>query len=189
MHKCDSHDGSMGEKKFWFAVKVRERFERNIADGMDGKDIETLLPMYAVKRGWSDRIKITEVPLFAGYVFCRIDPADRLPVLTIPGVHYFAGIGRAPEPIADSEIGSLLALVRSGAAAQPRPYLIEGESVRVEDGPLRGAEGILLRVGDTDQLVLSIQMLQRSVAVTLDRDSVAPLERARPATAPVRVAA
>jgi transcription antitermination factor NusG len=175
MSKCDSNGDSMVENKSWFAVKVRERFERNICEGLEGKDIETLLPVYSVERRWSDRVKMLEVPLFSGYVFCRIDPAKRMRVLSVPGVHYFAGIGQAPQPISDSEAESLRALVRAGAAATPRSYLAEGERVRVQDGPLRGMEGVLLRGGDADQLVLSIDLLHRSVALTIDRASLTSL--------------
>lgn len=175
MNKCDSNGDSMGENKSWFAVKVRERFERNICEGLEGKDIETLLPVYSVERRWSDRVKTFEIPLFSGYVFCRIDPAKRMPVLSIPGVQYFAGIGHAPEPLSDSEADSILALMRAGAAATPRPYLAEGERVRVKDGPLRGMEGVLSRGGDADQLVVSIDLLHRSVALTIDRDSLTSL--------------
>lgn len=175
MHGWDSNGGSMDKTK-WFALKVRERYERAISDAIAGKDIETFLPAYSVRRQWSDRVKKHEVPLFAGYVFCRVEPAERMPILTIPGVHYFVGIGHEPEPIGDSEIESIRALIRSGVAPFPRAYLAEGERVRVEDGPLRGVEGVLLREGNADQLVVSIELLHRSVAVTLDRDSVAPLE-------------
>ena len=174
MTKWDSNGGSMQETIFWFAVKVRAHFEHRIANALDGKGIETFLPLYPVRRKWSDRVKTIELPLFPGYLFCRIDPAKRMPVLTVPGVHYFVGAAMIPQPLADSEIESIRALARSGAAV-PRPYLATGERVRVEDGPLRGVEGVLLHGGDADQLVVSIELLKRSVALTIDRDSLAPL--------------
>jgi transcription antitermination factor NusG len=174
----------MGKNKFWFAIKVRERFERSVSGTMESKDIETFLPAYPVPRRWTDRVKVLEVPLFAGYVFCRIDPADRAQVLTIPGVHYFVGAGRVPMPVADSEIESIRTLIQSNATLSCRPYLSQGERVRVDDGPLRGVEGVLLEGGqdDADQLVVSIELLQRSVGVAIDRDSLTPLQPARPAT-------
>ena len=176
MRKWESDGGSTPETgtKFWYAVKVRERFERTIESALLGKGIETFLPLYTERRRWSDRIKEVEAPLFGGYIFCRIDPAHRLPVLTIPGVQYFAGIGRAPAAVPEEEIESLRAVVRSGALLAPRPFLAAGERVRVEGGPLRGAEGILVREKGTEELVVSVSLLQRSVAVTVNRDAVLP---------------
>ena len=192
MPAWDPNSGSMDENNFWFALKVRERYERHIADALAAKDIESFLPVYSVRRQWSDRVKSLEVPLFAGYVFCRINPARRSPILIIPGVQYFVGIGREPQPVEDSEIESIRTLVRSGMASSPRPYLTEGQRVRVQDGPLRGVEGVLVKAGDAHQLVLSIDLLQRSVAVTLDRDSVLPVASRPyggvPAALPMRVA-
>ncbi len=180
MRNWDSDGGSTPESstKFWYAVKVRQRFERMIESALLGKGIETFAPLYTERRRWSDRIKEVEVPLFSGYLFCRIDPEHRMPVLTIPGVQYFVGIGRAPAAVADEEIESLRAVVRSGALFAPRPYLAAGERVRVEEGPLRGAEGILVREKGTDELVVSVSLLQRSVAVTVERDAVVPADGA-----------
>jgi transcription antitermination factor NusG len=173
----------MGKNKFWFALKVRERFERSVAGTMESKDIEAFLPAYSVSRRWTDRVKVLEVPLFAGYVFCQIDPADRAQVLTIPGVHYFVGGGRVPMTVADSEIESIRTVVQSNAKVSCRPYFTQGERVRVEDGPLRGVEGVLAEgcADDVDQLVVSIELLQRSVSVAIDRDLLTPLEPRRPA--------
>jgi transcription antitermination factor NusG len=179
----------MEKNRFWFAVKVRGRFEKSVTECIGSKGIETFLPVYSERRRWSDRVKTFEVPLFAGYAFCRIRPADRLPILTIPGVLHFVGFGRELVPVAESEIESIRSLLRSGTTPVPRPYLAEGERVCVAEGPLRGVEGVLLRGGDADHLVVSINLLQRSVAVTIDRDSLVSLTRRPPATAHAPAAA
>jgi transcription antitermination factor NusG len=174
----ESDGGSTNEAKqrFWFAVQVRERFERYIENALAGKNIETFVPLVTQRHRWSDRTKELQVPLFAGYVFCRIDPEVRLPVLTVPGVHYFVGIGKAPAPIADEEIESIRALVQCGAMVTPRPFLTEGQKIRVEDGPLQGVEGILIRNKGSNELVVTVTLLQRSVAVTVERDAVVPVK-------------
>ncbi len=175
MQRWDFNSGSMGGKHCWFAVKVRERYEQQIADALTAKNIEAFLPLMTVRRRWSDRLKTSTVPLFPGYLLCRIDPEQRMPVLTIPGVHYFAGIAHVPEAVPEPEIESIRALIHSGLAVLPRPYLAEGTRVRVWEGPLRGIEGTLVEARNELELVLSINLLQRSVAVVIDAAWVLPV--------------
>lgn len=176
----DRNCNSTKSEKAWFAVKVRERFERTVSRTIESKDIETFLPVYSVPSRRTDRTKMLEAPLFPGYAFCRIDPTCRLPILTIPGVQHFVGFGRFPSPIPDSEIESLRILARSRIAGSPGPCISRGERVRVEVGPLRGMEGVLLAFGKhLHQLVVCVELLQRSVAVTVDRDAVVPLDAPR----------
>lgn len=175
MQKWDSNGGSMDGKRSWFAVKVRERWEQQIAEALIAKNIETFLPLATERRKWSDRVKTITTALFPGYIFCRVDPASRLPVLVIPGVHYFAGAAHVPEPVPDSEIESMQALMRSGLTALSRPYFSKGDRVRIWEGPLRGVEGVLLEAAHGLELVVSISLLQRSVAVVIDAAWVLPL--------------
>jgi transcription antitermination factor NusG len=158
----------------WFALSVVPRKEKVTAQTLRAKGYEDFLPMYSVRRRWSDRMKLVEMPLFPGYVFCRFDPKIRLPILKIPTVMSVAGIGRLPEPIPDSEIGALQVVCRSGVNAIPCPYLTAGSKVRILEGPLAGLEGILIEDKQT-RLVLSVTLLQRSVSVEVDRDWIAPL--------------
>jgi transcription antitermination factor NusG len=163
----------------WFAIQVRPRYERFVATSLKGKDIEEFLPLYKVRRRWSDRLKELEKPLFHGYVFCRINPVYRLPVLTIPGVIQFVGIDKEPIPITGSEIEGLRAIVRSGLPALPWPFLRVGQKIRIEEGPLRDVEGILANVKGLHRLVVSVALLQRSVAVEIDREWAAPVNPTR----------
>lgn len=139
------------------------------------KGYEALLPLYRSRRRWSDRIKELDLPLFDGYVFCRLNPEHRLPVLTIPGVLHFVGTGKAPIAVPDAEIAALQAVMRSGAAAEPWPHLRVGQRIRIDRGPLRNLEGILVEVKGRSRLVVSVSLLQRSVAVEVDRDWVDPI--------------
>lgn len=116
-----------------------------------------------------------ELPLFAGYVFCRLDPRARLPVLTIPGVVLFVGFGHHPARIDDAEIANLQTIASACRPAAPWPFLRAGRRVRLEQGPLKGLEGFLIEVKNRYRLVVSVTLLQRSVAVEVDRDSISPL--------------
>jgi transcription antitermination factor NusG len=165
----------MLDEHLWFAVRVRPRYEKQVAQSIESKGIKAFLPLYAARRRWSDRTKEVQTPLFDGYVFCHIDPAERLPVLVIPGVMHFVGIGKTPIAVDNSEIAAIQTVVQSGSVVRSWPFLRQGDRVRVDDGPLRNVEGILLRAGDTDQVVVSITLLQRSIAVEVDRTWITPI--------------
>jgi transcription antitermination factor NusG len=172
----------------WFAIQVRTRYEKQVAQSIESKNIRTFLPLYAARRRWSDRTKEVHVPLFDGYVFCQLDPCERMPVLVTPGVLQFVGIGKTPVPVEQGEIAAIQKLVQFGSVVRPWPFLREGERVRVDDGPLRNVEGILLRGEDADEVVVSITLLQRSVAVKIDRALVTPIRSwmRKPAAAETR---
>ena len=131
----------------WFAIRVRPRYEKPVAQSIETKKIHTFLPLYSARRRWSDRTKEVHVPLFDGYVFCQIDPSVRMPVLVTPGVLHFVGIGKTPVPIEPAEMEALQKVIQFGSVVRPWPFLQEGDRVRVDDGPLRNTEGILLRGG------------------------------------------
>ena len=150
-------------------------------------EVEAFLPTYQDKRIWSDRVKTLDVPLFSGYVFARFDwQASKIPVLRLGGVINVVSSGGQPAPLANSEVESIRTLVNSGFPLEHWPFLRAGQRVRIEHGPLRGAEGIVVEQKDTWRMVVSVDLLQRSVAVVLDRsvlNAVGPAPRAADATA------
>lgn len=160
----------------WFALRVKSRYEKMVATMANNKGFEEFLPLYQYRRRWSDRVKSVEFPLFPGYVFCRLDPERRLALLTIPGVLHFVGIGKTPIPIDDAEIAVIQSTIRSGLSPEPWPYLQVGQRVRLEEGPLTGVEGILVGTSKQQRLVVSVTLLKRSVAVTIERDWATPLD-------------
>jgi len=160
---------------FWFAVYVRSRHEKAVEGALQGKGYAAFSPMYRVRRKHSDRTVDVDVPLFPGYVFCHFDPARRMPILTTPGVVFLVSSGSTPQAIEADEISSLQTVVASGQTVQPWPFLKEGQKVRVQAGPLSGALGTLVRVKNDARLVLSVTLLQRSVAVEIDQDSAVPV--------------
>jgi transcription antitermination factor NusG len=159
----------------WFALHVRPRFEKLVASSLLGKGYESFLPLYKTRSRWSDRMKEIDRPLFPGYLFCRLDLEHRLPLLVTPGVIQIVGIGKKPHEIDEAEIMAIQAIVASGFQAEPWPYLHIGKRVRIDRGPLADVEGILLATRSASRLVVSVTLLQRSVAVEIDSDWVTPL--------------
>jgi transcription termination/antitermination protein NusG len=159
----------------WYALYVRSRHEKIVETGLKGKGYCAFSPFYRTKRQRVDRIAAIDVPLFPGYVFCRFDPNKRLSILTTPGIVRIVGAGNRPEPVDDTEIASIRTLALSGHPVQPWPFLRSGQRIRVQAGPLLGAEGIFLSVKDEYHLVVSITLLQRAVSVVVEKDAVAPL--------------
>lgn len=152
----------------WFALQVKPNAEWSVSAALRAKGFEEFLPAYRSRRKWSDRWKDLELPLFTGYVFCRFDPHNRLPVLVTPGVYSVVGCGKVPLPVEDREIEDLKSVIRCGLSTQPWPYLKVGERVRIQDGPLSGMEGLLLDIKPNRRLVLSVNLLQRSIAVEVE---------------------
>lgn len=159
----------------WFALRVRSRAEKTVSVTLQGRGFETLCPTFLDRRRYSDRFKTIDSALFPGYLFCRLDPNDRLPVLSSPGVESIVGFGSQPHPVDLHEIEALSAVIRSGVLARPYPFLKVGQRVRVESGPLSQLEGILVATKSEYRLVLSVTLLQRSIIAELDSAHVRPI--------------
>src|SRR5271168_5382130 len=159
----------------WYALQVRTRYERAVAEYLSGLDYEWFLPVCKDRKRWSDRIKEVELPLFPGYLFCRFDVENRLPILKTPGVVQLVGYNRQPVPVDESEIFAIQTLVSSGVPNQPCSFVEVGDRVAIATGPLRGLEGILVESRGRHKFVLSVSLLQRSVAVEVDSISVIPV--------------
>jgi transcription antitermination factor NusG len=159
----------------WFAVQTRPKHEKSVSALLEFKGYEQLLPLYQSWHRSSGRMKSVLLPLFKGYLFCRFDPIRRLPILMTPGVSSIVGRGREPEPLPSEEIARIKASCTSGLQTTPWPYLESGDLVRVECGPLQGVEGIFINEKNTCRLVVSVEILRRSVAVEVDRDWVRPI--------------
>ncbi len=161
----------------WYALHVKSRFEKHVQMHLEEKGYEVFLPMYASTRQWSDRVKALSLPLFPSYVFCRFDIHSRLPILITPGVQTVIGIGKTPVAVDEAEIAAVHQMLSSGVPTQPWPYLQVGEEVRVEEGPLEGLTGIVVRTKGADRLVVSVSLLMRSVSVEIDRRWIKPIEQ------------
>jgi transcription antitermination factor NusG len=174
----------------WFAILARTGREKNATLLLESSGYECYLPVIKFTRQWSDRVKEIEAPLFPGYLFCRMNPHNRLPVLITPGVIQIVGVGKTPVPVEEQEIAAIQRVGKSGISIMPWPYLQVGQVARIEDGPLRGMTGIIIKIKSGLKLVLSVNLLQRSVAVEIDRSWIGAAYPVRPtanqiATSPI----
>ena len=159
----------------WYALTVKHQHERTIEAALVYKGFEAFSPMYRSRRQWSDRTKEIELPLFAGYIFCRFPYEAKARVLNTPAISRVVDFGGRPAAVADADIEAIRAIVNSELPVRPWPHLKPGDRVRVERGPLRGVEGVLVKEKDARELVVSVELLQRSIAVRVDATSVVPV--------------
>jgi len=162
----------------WFALQVRSRREAMVANHLEGQGFDCFLPLYKSTRRWSDRLKEVEQPLFPGYLFCRLNLSNRGPVLMTPGVQQIVGFGRTPVPVEERELESIRQVLSSGLPSLPWPYMHIGERVRVNYGSLVNLEGILVNFKGSNRVVLSVTLLQRSVALEIDLAWLSPIPQA-----------
>ncbi len=141
---------------------------------LERQGFEEYVPLHRVRRRWSDRVKDLEAVLFPGYIFCRFPREQRLRVLNSPGVESIVGFGRTDVPVDDAEIAAVRALIASGRPLANWPFLRIGQNVTIESGPLAGLRGVVLRDETAWRVVVSVEALDRSIAVELDRDMIAP---------------
>jgi transcription antitermination factor NusG len=181
LHILMSHEYQSGESESahaagadrrWFALSVTPRHEKIVSQMLYNKGFETFLPLYTRRHQYARRVRRFELPLFPGYLFCRLDSATRLPILTTPGVLRMLGTGRVPIPVEDGEIVSLQKASKAGAPMLPYPYWQSGQTGRITAGPLAGIEGIVVTEKNSVRLVLSVSLLQRSVLLEVDSDCV-----------------
>jgi transcription termination/antitermination protein NusG len=158
----------------WYATHVCSRHEKQVLSQLQERKISCFLPVYRSIRRWKDRRKELELVLFPGYVFVQIDLKERLRVLQLPSVVRFVSFNGQPAPLQDSEIEVLSKGLASGIRAEPHPYLKVGQRVHIRSGPLAGANGILVRRKDNFRVVLSIDLIMRSVAVEVDEADIEP---------------
>jgi transcription termination/antitermination protein NusG len=151
----------------WFALYVKPRHEKNVAVILQAKGFEAFLPTYRHQVKYH---KFFELPLFPSYVFCRVDLSKRLPIMMTPGVFSIVGNGPEPEAISEQEVQAVRRMLESGFMPIPWPFVQTGDQVFVDSGPLKGVQGVVVDASNGKWLVISVNLLRRSVAVKLDRE-------------------
>ncbi len=164
----------------WYALRVKSRCEKIVSEQLRQKGYEEFLPMYWSRRLWTDRVKMLEMPVFAGYLFCRFDLEKRLAILRTPGVVHIVSKGKLPAPVDAEQLESIRVALASGQPIQPWARLEVGRKVRIELGPMRGVTGTLLRYKNATQLILGIDLMQRAVAVEVEENWVVPCHQPSP---------
>ena len=161
----------------WHALYTRHQHEKVVARVLENKGFEIFLPLYPTARRWKDRTKQLSLPLFPCYVFLRGGLDRWLDIISTLGIHSFVGSDGQPATIPETEIDAVRKGVEKGVRVEPHPFLRCGDWVRVKSGPLEGIEGILLRKKNLFRLVLSVELLEKSVALEVDAWAVERITR------------
>jgi transcription termination/antitermination protein NusG len=165
----------------WYAVHTRSRHEDKVYIGLMQKSISTFLPKIEVWSQRKDRRKKIMVPLFPGYIFVELlslDNQTKLDVLKTFGVVRILGKPTGSEPIAvpDEKIDAIRRIVESKVEVRNLSYPQVGEAARIVDGPFRGIEGTVVKTDfEKDLFVVTIELLQRSVAIKLEASQIEKL--------------
>jgi transcription antitermination factor NusG len=168
-----------GDNARWYAVYTNSRHEKCVAKHFDQRYIESFLPLYQKLHHWTKRSSVRlDLPLFPNYVFVHIAPPQRTSVLAVQGVLAMVGRGHIASALPDAEIESLRAGLQL-RRFEPHPYLVAGERVRIKTGAMEGMEGILLRKKNGLRVVLTLDLIERSVALEVDAQDVEPVSRSR----------
>jgi transcription antitermination factor NusG len=159
----------------WYVAYTSANHEKRVAEQLCVRSVDHFLPLYESVRRWKDRKMRLQLPLFPGYVFVRLALRDRLRVLQVPGVARLVGFNGMPTALPDDEMEALRSGLNGAVAAEPHPYLPVGRRVRVKTGPLAGMEGVLTRKKNRERFVISVELIQRSVAVEMEGAELEPV--------------
>jgi transcription antitermination factor NusG len=159
----------------WYVAQTCARHEKRVAEQLSARGIEHFLPLYEMVSRWKDRRVRLELPLFPGYIFVRVPLQERLRALEIPSVRRLVGFGGLPVPMPAQEMEAMRNGLTIQLRVEPHPYLTAGRRVRIKSGPLAGLQGILLRKKGNYRFLLSVDLIQRSVAADVDIADIEPL--------------
>jgi transcription termination/antitermination protein NusG len=167
----------VSQEQSWYALLTRARHEKIVAHRLRELGVTSFLPVITELRKWSDRKKLVEFPLFSCYVFAKLPPTNegRLKALRIDGVFSLVGKPGEGTPIPDEQIEAVRRIAEERLAWQAHPFLKIGQRVRIRSGALNGVEGVLVARSGESTLVVSIDAIQRSLAVRIDGYSVEPI--------------
>jgi transcription antitermination factor NusG len=163
----------------WYAVHIRSRHEKRVAERLTSQSLETFLPLHRSRHTWKNGQHVdVDLPLFPCYLFAKVSVHDRVRLLQHPGVLGFAASSIKPTVIPDDEISTLMAATKT-LRAEPHPYLNSGDRVRIVAGPLMGMAGILTRRKQAYRVVLCVEAIMRSIVVEVSEFDIVPLDRTR----------
>jgi len=162
----------------WFPVQVLQRQEKKVMSFLEYKGYEILLPTRRSRAGKCRDKSQMEVPLFPGYLFCRVQPSASGMILTTPGVIRIVCFGGKPCAVHDEEIDAVCRIASSGVAVHPFPYCEVGHRVRVTSKPFAGIEGVVVQVKKENRLIISVDAIMKSISIALDAEDVEPVRTA-----------
>jgi transcription termination/antitermination protein NusG len=159
----------------WFAAHIRSRHEKKVAEQLSERKVNFFLPLYVSASRWKDRVAKVELPLFPGYMFVQIPMAERLKVLQVPGVVKLVSSRGEPVPLPESDIDRLRLGLSKQLNVEPHPYLKVGTRVRIKFGAMAGLEGVLVKSDGKLRVVISIELIMRSIAVEISAADIEPI--------------
>jgi transcription antitermination factor NusG len=154
----------------WYALHTKARHEKRVAAALESKGIFCFLPIHTELRQWSDRKQRVELPLFSNYVFAKSDSSreSRGAILRTDGIISFVGSGGFGTPIPEEQMDAVRAIVKDRIAFTHHPFLNVGQLVRVRGGSLDGVQGILVSKNGDQSLIISVETIQRSLALRVE---------------------
>jgi len=165
---------SVNPERHWYALYTFSNHEKRVEQHLQTRGVEVFLPLCTVVRRWKNRTTAkVHIPLFAGYAFVHITAFERVGVLETPGVLSLVGVAGKPTPLSDREI-EILRVGLHLRRVDPHPYLKVGDRARIRSGPLAGLEGVVVRKDDRLRIVLSLDLIMRSIAVHIEADELEP---------------
>jgi len=165
------------QEQMWYAVQTLPRHEKKVAGELRRKGIESFLPLFPEKHQWSDRERVVDVPLFPQYVFVRItvEPTARIAVLRTSGVNSFVGARGLGVTIPENEIAAVQSVIEHRLCPSPCSFVEVGKRVRIRGGSLDGVQGILLGLKGDETLVISVELIQKSLTISVKGFRVEPV--------------
>ena len=166
----------LGKQKLaWYVLKIRTGGELAALKALRQRGYEPYCPMQKERRHYTDRMKVVDAPVFSGYMFCQFDSQKKLPIISCPGVDYIVGFASGPTPVPEIELMNVRRMIEAGAYAIRG--MEQGERVRVTHGALEGVEGVLVRDGAGDRLVVSLELLNQGASLHINLDDICPAGR------------
>ena len=159
----------------WYAVYTSANHEKRVAEQLSQRSVENFLPLYVSVRRWKDRRVTLQLPLYPGYVFVRMALRERLRVVQVPGVARLVGFDSTPAAMPEEEIEAMRRGLERGVRLEPHPYLTVGRHVQIKNGPLAGLKGILRRWKGNWRVIISLDLIQRSVSVEMSASDLEPV--------------
>jgi transcription termination/antitermination protein NusG len=163
--------------QLWYAGYTASRHEKRVAEHFAQRGVEHFLPLYETIHRWNNGRHRVQLPLFPGYIFVRIALRDRLRVIEVPGFVRLVGFNSLPHPLPEADINRMKDALNKGVLAEPYPYLTVGTRVEIRNGPMQGMTGILLRRQNKCRVVISVDLIMRSMAVEVEAADVVPIRK------------
>jgi transcription antitermination factor NusG len=170
-------EDAVQSQALWYAGYTVSRHEKRVAEHFAQRGVEHFLPLYETIHRWNNGRHRVQLPLFPGYIFVRIALQDRVRVLEVPGFVRLVGFNSLPVPLPEADINSMKEALTRGVLAKPYPYLTVGTRVEIRNGPLQGMNGILLRRQNKCRVVISVDLIMRSMAVEVEASDVVPIRK------------